>query len=93
MIRFVLILALACLMGCASTVSIYEGSTEEEPLWTIENPPDELTFERTEDGKVEKISMKKKSGGWNPITFLRQTVSDVVALVFGRLGTAQVPTD
>lgn len=90
------------LMSCAAhnQIRVYEGGpgTKEkpkEPTLTVDNAPvkGEITYEHVKgDGEVIKATIKQDGGSrWNPLSYLRQMISDVVALVLRTAGGVQVP--
>ena len=80
MIRFLSILMLACLLGCASTpISVKCLKTQ----CVVENPPakGEVVYER----KGEDVSITvKRDGGFNPFLPILKLVENATALVLGK---------
>ena len=64
---------ISLLLGCASHVMIIEGGPDGDPIWTVKNPVDEVTLERTttegETVNTVKLVVKKKQTDGNPITW------------------------
>lgn len=93
--KIILILVLVFFLTSCGHIMVYDGDPEKEgaePIWVVINAPDELTVERTtEERGTEKLVIKKKSGDWNPLTFIGKVFTNIVALVFGRAGDVQVP--
>lgn len=94
--KYLPILLCLLLISCGPQyIKVYDGppGTEEKPekpIWTVENPPDELTVERTtKERGTEKLVIKQTRSDWNPFTWFSDIVTGTLALVFGSISGVQ----